>query len=63
MNTQDLNAQSKIIRREGKILDRFDAEHKEGFRTHIWVEYQGWDHLIRMVNGEVMSIRKVVESI
>lgn len=63
MNTQDLNEQAKIIRREGKILDRFDKECSEGFRTHIWVEYQGWDHLIRMVNGEVRSIRKVVESV
>ena len=59
MQTQDMNQQSKIIRREGKILDRFDRTKPDGITTGFFIEWQGAEYLIRMHNGETKSVREL----
>lgn len=56
---KDLSAQAKIIRREGKILERDDKQIEAGFRTVMFVEWQGSEWLIRMVNGEVTRLKEL----
>ena len=58
---QTIEEQSKQIRREGKILDRFDREKPDGYHTGFFVEWQGAEYFIRMHNGETKSIRKLWE--
>ena len=61
-STQDeLIQQVKIIRREGKILERFDKEDETGFKTGLFIEWQGTEWLIMMHNGEVKRLRKIEE--
>lgn len=57
----DLNAQSKIIRREGVILDRFDRPKPDGMTTGFFIEWQGAEYFLRMHNGETKSTRKLWE--
>ncbi len=54
-----LNAQVKVMRREGKILDRFDKETEQGFRTGMFIEWQGYEYLVRMVNGNVTRVKEL----
>ena len=61
MTNQDLNAQAKIIRREGVILDRFDRQKPDGVTTGFFIEWQGAEYFLRMHNGETKSIRKLWE--
>lgn len=56
-----IEEQSKIIRREGKILDRFDREKPDGIATGFFVEWQGAEYFIRMHNGQTKRIRKLTE--
>ena len=58
MNMQE---QSKIIRREGVILERFDKEKEDGVTTGFFVEWQGSEYYIRMHNGQTKRIRKLAE--
>lgn len=58
---EDLNAQSKIIRREGVILERFDKEKEDGSTTGFFVEWRGSEYFILMRNGETKRIRKITE--
>lgn len=57
----DKHEQSKIVRREGKILDRFNRNKPDGITTGFFVEWQGAEYFIRMHNGETKSIRKLWE--
>ena len=61
MENLDTQEQSKIIRREGVILERFDKEKEDGVTTGFFVEWQGSEYYIRMHNGETKRIRKIVE--
>ena len=61
METLGIQEQSKIIRREGVILERFDKEKEDGVTTGFFVEWQGSEYYIRMHNGETKRIRKLVE--
>lgn len=54
-----LNAQVKVMRREGKILDRFDKQTEQGFRTGMFIEWQGYEYLVRMVNGNVTRVKEL----
>lgn len=54
-----MNAQVKVMRREGKILDRFDKEIEQGFRTGMFIEWQGYEYLVRMLNGNVTHIKEL----
>lgn len=59
-STQDeLNQQAKIIRREGKILERLDKEDEMGFRSVFFIEWQAFGWFIRMRNGEVTRIKRL----
>lgn len=54
-----MNAQVRVMRREGKILDRFDKETEQGFRTGMFIEWQGYEYLVRIVNGDVTRIKEL----
>lgn len=54
-----MNEQVKVMRREGKILDRFDKETEQGFRTGMFIEWQGYEYLVRMINGNVTKIKEL----
>ena len=58
---QTIEEQSKQIRREGNILERFDREKPDGHHTGFFIEWRGSEYLIRMHNGETKSIRKLWE--
>lgn len=58
---QTLNEQSKVIRREGKILERFDREKPDGCHTGFFIEWRGSEYFIRMHNGQTKRIRKLAE--
>jgi len=56
---QSLNEQANVIRREGKILDRFDRQKPDGITTGFFIEWQGSEYFIRMHNGETKSVREL----
>lgn len=51
----------KTILREGVILERFDKETDKGLKTGFFVEWNGAEYLIRMLQGQTLSIRKLWE--
>jgi hypothetical protein len=53
------NAKCSQIRREGKILDRFDRKKPDGVVTGFFIEWQGAEYFIRMKNGNTQNIRKL----
>lgn len=55
----DINEQAKIIRREGKILERMDKETDKGFSSKFFIEWQGCEWYISMLNGEVIRIKNL----
>lgn len=58
---QTIEEQSKQIRREGVILERFDKEKTDGHHTGLFIEWQGAEYFIRMYNGQTKRIRKLAE--
>lgn len=59
-STQDeLNQKAKILRREGVILERLDKEDDRGVRSVFFVEHEGHEWFIRMINGEVTRIKRL----
>ena len=58
---QAIEEQSKQIRREGKILERFDREKPDGHHTGFFIEWRGSEYFIRMHNGQTKRIRKLAE--
>lgn len=58
---QAIEEQSKQIRREGVILERFDKEKADGQHTGLFIEWNGSEYYIRMCNGQTKRIRKLVE--
>ena len=61
MESLNMQEQSKIIRREGVILERFDKEKEDGVTTGFFVEWRGSEYFIMMHNGETKRIRKLTE--
>lgn len=57
--TNTMNDQFKVIRREGKILERFDWENDKGCNTGFYVEWQGFEYRATMRNGEVITLKKL----
>lgn len=57
----DINEQAKIMRREGKILDRFDKEDEKGYHSGFFIEWEGYEYILRMTNGEVKRLKKLWE--
>lgn len=55
--------QAKILRREGKILERMDKEDDKGFKTAFFIEWQDNEWLILMHNGEVTRVKKALEKL
>ena len=61
-DSQDVkNAKCSQIRREGKLLDRFDKEKPDGVVTGMFIEWRGAEYFIRMKNGNTQNIRKLWE--
>jgi len=61
-DSQDVkNAKCSQMRREGKILDRFDKEKEDGVTTGMFIEWRGAEYFIRMKNGNTQNIRKLWE--
>lgn len=58
---QTIEEQSKQIRCEGVILERFDREKPNGHYTGFFIEWQGAEYFIRMHNGQTKRIRKLAE--
>lgn len=56
-----LNEEFKIIRREGKIVEGYDWENDKGFNSLFYVEWRGDCYRAHMINGEVVSLRKLWE--
>lgn len=56
--TNTMNDQFKIIRREGKILERFDWDNAKG-SSGFYVEWNGYEYRATMRNGEVVSLRQL----
>lgn len=52
---------ARTIRREGKILERFDKEDDKGFHSGFFVEWDGFEWMIKMSNGDVLWVRKLWE--
>jgi hypothetical protein len=59
MENIDIQEQAKIIRREGKILERVDMEDEKDFCSVFFIEYEGSEWFVMMRNGEVTSIKKL----
>ena len=49
----------KEVRREGKILDRVDAEDDTGVHSEFWVEYEGRSYYCKMTNGKVITFAEI----
>ena len=49
----------KKVRREGKILDRVDAEDDTGVHSEFWVEYEGGSYYCKMTNGKVITFTEI----
>ena len=56
-NTVDIQEKAKIMRREGKILQRQDSLSEQGLKSVICVEYEGSQYTIQMLNGVVGYIK------
>ena len=52
---------ARTIRREGKILERFDKEDTKGYHSGFFIEWSGFEWLVKMLNGEVIRLRKLWE--
>ena len=55
----DINEQAKIILRKGKILERLDKETERGFVSKFFIEWQGNEWYISMLNGEVTRLKNL----
>ena len=55
----DVNEQAKIIRREGKILERLDKETERGFVSKFFIVWRGDEWYISMLNGEVTRLKNL----
>lgn len=53
----DIQEKAKVMRREGKILQRQDSLTEQGFKSVICVEYEGSQYNIQMLNGVVECIK------
>lgn len=49
------------VRKEGNILDRWDKEDERGCHTGFFIEYEGWEYLLRMTNGNITRLRALWE--
>jgi len=62
LDNQDmLNEFVRTMRREGNILERWDAETSKGYKSGFFIEYSGFEYLVRMLNGEVTTMSKIWE--
>ena len=57
---EELTKQAKTIMREGEILDVFERQKQDGLVTGRFVKWNGDEWFIRMKNGEVKSVRKLL---
>lgn len=49
----------KEVRREGRVLDRTDAEDESGVHSEFWVEHQSNHYYCKMTNGEVITFEEI----
>lgn len=59
MEKLSIEEQAKILRREGKILERTDKEDERGFRSVFFIEWKDYEWFVRMRNGEVKRVKKL----
>lgn len=55
----DIQEKAKVMRREGKILQRQDSLTEQGFKSVICVEYEGSQYTIQMLNGVVVVVEHI----
>lgn len=56
---EELEKMKNSLRRYGKLLERFDKETEKGFKSGFFIEWEGCEYLVRMMNGKTLSIRKL----
>lgn len=57
---EELTKQAKTIMREGEVLDVFEHQREDGLVTGRFIKWEGDEWFIRMKNGEVKNVRKLV---
>lgn len=56
---EELEKMRNTLRSYGKLLDRYDKETDKGFKSGFFIEWEGEEYLLRMMNGKTLSIRKL----
>lgn len=56
---EELEKMKNTLRSYGKLLERFDRETDKGFKSGFFIEWEGDEYLVRMMNGKTLSIRKL----
>lgn len=51
-----MNDQFKVIRREGKILERFDWQNDKVCASKLYIEWNGCEYSATMLNGELTKL-------
>lgn len=53
---EELEKMRNTLRSYGKLLERFDKETEEGYKSGFCIEWEGYEYLVRMMNGKTLSI-------
>lgn len=56
---EDLEKMRNTLRSYGKLIDRYDKETDKGFKSGFFIEWEGEEYLLRMMNGKTLSIRRL----
>lgn len=56
---EELEKMRNTLRSYGKLLDRYDKETDKGFHSGFFIEWEGEEYLLRMMNGKTLSIGKL----
>ena len=59
---EELEKMKNTLRSYGKLLERVDRETEKGFKSGFFIEWEGYEYLVRMMNGKTLSIRKLWET-
>ena len=58
---EELEKMKNTLRSYGKLLERFDKETDKGFKSGFFIEWEGCEYLVRMMNGKTLTIRNLWE--
>lgn len=56
---EELEKMRNTLRSYGKLLDRYDKETDKGFKSGFFIEWEGEEYFLRMMNGKTLSIGKL----